>query len=170
MSLVEIEEKNGVAWLWLNRPERHNALVQPLIDELHKAISAVETQNPSALVISGRGYSFSTGGDIHGFLEASTNPNTLVSYADQLVGRLHDVIMDLLAFPAPVLAAVNGPVTGGSVGLMLAADLVAMAEHAFVQPYYSDVGFGPDGGWTALLPEKVGTSQALKNPVFEHAP
>ncbi|WP_297591360.1 enoyl-CoA hydratase/isomerase family protein, partial [Roseibium sp.] len=136
----------------------HNALVPDLIDELRCSIAEAEQKAPVALVLSGRGPSFSTGGDIGGFLEHATSQRDLAIYADELVSALHEAILDLLRFPAPVLAAVNGPVTGGSVGFMLAADLVALSEGAFVQPYYSEVGFGPDGGWTALLPDRNGKS------------
>ena len=95
-------------------------------------------------------------------MDHAENPDLLLAYSERIVGALHDVIIDLLEFPAPVLAAVNGPVTGGSLGLILAADLVAMSDAAFLQPYYSVVGFGPDGGWTALLPERIGTAKALE--------
>ncbi|MHA7776600.1 enoyl-CoA hydratase/isomerase family protein [Roseibium sp. M-1] len=161
MSLVETELRNGAIWLWLSRAERHNALVPALISDLRNAIKEAAAREPVALVLSGRGNSFSTGGDIAGFLDHARSQKELLAYADLLVGGLHEAILDLLAFPAPVLAAVNGPVTGGSTGLMLAADLVALSETAFIQPYYSEVGFGPDGGWTALLPDRIGTAKAL---------
>lgn len=160
--LVETESRNGAFWIWLNRPERHNALVPELMTALHGAVQAAKSEDPVALVLCGRGASFSTGGDVAGFLDRSGVPEDLAAYSEQLVGVLHATILELLAFPAPVLAAINGPVTGGSTGLMLAADMVAISERAFVQPYYSEVGFGPDGGWTALLPERVGTSKALE--------
>ena len=162
MSLVESEHRNGAVWLWLNRPERHNALMPSLLADLRSAISGAARQKPVALVLSGRGASFSTGGDIGGFLAHATSSEDLKTYADELVSALHETVLDLLAFPAPVLAAINGPVTGGSAGLMLAADLVALSDRAFVQPYYCEVGFGPDGGWTALLPDRIGTARALQ--------
>ncbi|GAB2184410.1 enoyl-CoA hydratase/isomerase family protein [Roseibium sp. LAB1] len=161
MSLVETEPRGAAIWLWLNRPDRHNALVPALVSEVRSAIAQAAEADPVALVLSGRGASFSTGGDIGGFLDHAATPGDLLAYSEVLVGGLHEAILDLLTFPAPVLAAVNGPVTGGAAGLLLAADLVAMSETAFVQPYYNQVGFGPDGGWTALLPERIGTSKAL---------
>ncbi len=162
MDLVETDLRNGVFRIWLNRPDRHNALVPELVCSLRAAIAQAAEQGPVALVLSGRGPSFSTGGDIAGFLTHAGSVKELLAYSEELVGALHDAILDLLSFPAPVLAAVNGPVTGGSTGLMLAADMVAMSDRAFVQPYYCAVGFGPDGGWTALLPERIGTVRALQ--------
>ncbi|TYC52139.1 enoyl-CoA hydratase/isomerase family protein [Rhodobacterales bacterium] len=162
MSLVTSEHRGNAIWLWLDRPDRHNALIPELVCDLRKAIADAGRYEPVALVLSGRGLSFSTGGDIAGFLDHAGSGETLEAYAQKLVGALHEAILELLAFPAPVLAAVNGPVTGGSTGLVLTADLVAMAEDSFLQPYYSEVGFGPDGGWTALLPDRIGAAKALE--------
>ena len=162
MSLVETETRDGAIWLWLSRAERHNALVPALISDLRSAIAEAAAVDPVALVLSGRGNSFSTGGDIAGFLDHARSQTELLAYAEMLVGGLHEAILDLLSFPAPVLAAVNGPVTGGSTGLILAADLVALADTAFIQPYYCQVGFAPDGGWTALLPDRIGAARALE--------
>lgn len=161
-SLVKFSHDRNIASVRLNRPERHNALVPGLLDDLRNCLELARGVAPDALVLSAEGRSFSTGGDIGGFMEHTENPDELLAYSDRIVGALHEVIIDLLEFPAPILAAVNGPVTGGSLGLILAADLVAMSEIAFLQPYYGVVGFGPDGGWTALLPERVGTAKALE--------
>lgn len=159
---VSIENRDDVVWVWLNRPDRHNSLIPELISDLKNALMDAARQRPRALVVTAKGSSFSTGGDIAGFLDHRRTQQDLRDYAEELVDGLHGVILDLIDFPAPVLAALNGPVTGGSVGLMLAADLVAMAEHAFLQPYYSQVGFGPDGGWTALMPDRIGVSRTLE--------
>ncbi|MEM8703010.1 MAG: enoyl-CoA hydratase/isomerase family protein [Pseudomonadota bacterium] len=156
------DEADGAVWIRLNRPARHNALVPELIADLGAALDHAAGRDPAALVVTGNGASFSTGGDISGFLAHAGTREELLGYAETLVGGLHDIVLKLLSFPAPVLAAVNGPVTGGAAGLVLAADMVAMSEQAFIQPYYSAVGFAPDGGWTALLPERIGTAKALQ--------
>lgn len=160
--LATLDVDEGVAVLRLNRPDRHNSLVPDLMQAVRTCIAGARRADPVALVVTGIGKSFSTGGDIGGFLANAETDEALLAYADDLVGALHDTVLELLSFPAPVLAAINGPVTGGSAGFLLASDLVAMADHAFLQPYYGEVGFGPDGGWTALLPERVGTSKALE--------
>ncbi|MFX5937574.1 enoyl-CoA hydratase/isomerase family protein, partial [Acinetobacter baumannii] len=81
-------------------------------------------------------------------------------YAAALIGALTAVILRLLDLPCPLITALAGPVTGGSCGLVFTADLVVMGPRAFIQPYYVDVGFAPDGGWTALLPERIGPARA----------
>lgn len=162
MALVGLGWLGKAAVLTLDRPERHNALVPELLEDLRAAIAASVADGATALVLTGAGRSFSTGGDVGAFLDAAGTPEGLDAYGEQIVGALNAVILNLLSLSVPVIAKVNGPVTGGSVGLVLAADLVAIAETAFIQPYYSEVGFSPDGGWTALLPERIGAAKALE--------
>lgn len=159
---VLVERVGAVARLTLNRPDRHNALVPELMEGLRDAVTDLEESAPAAVVLAGAGRSFSTGGDVAGFLaEAERSEEAAVAYARSLVGALHDTILALLRLPVPVIARVQGAVTGGSAGLVLASDLVAMADDAFLQPWYAEVGFGPDGGWTALLPDRIGTARAV---------
>jgi 2-(1,2-epoxy-1,2-dihydrophenyl)acetyl-CoA isomerase len=153
--------EDGVATITLNRPERHNALVPELLEDLRVALARAAAFDIMALILTGAGRSFSTGGDIAGFLKACDRPGGIAGYADRIVGLLNAAILDLLAFPVPVIARVNGAVTGGAVGLVLSSDIVLMAETAFIQPYYGEVGFAPDGGWTALLPERIGPARAI---------
>lgn len=162
MALVRTHWQDRVATVVLDRPDRHNALTPALLDDLRAALRDVEQGAARAVVLTGAGRSFSTGGDVAGFLGVADDPDALADYAGRTVGALHAAILALLALPMPVIARVNGPVTGGSVGLVLAADLVAMADDAFLQPFYSEVGFSPDGGWTALLPDRIGAAKALE--------
>ncbi|MEU8796326.1 enoyl-CoA hydratase/isomerase family protein [Spirillospora sp. NPDC048819] len=84
----------------------------------------------------------------------------LAEYADEIVGLLNRAVLALLRLEVPTVAAVHGPVTGGSLGLVLATDIVLVGPEATFAPWYTVVGFGPDGGWTALLPERIGRSRA----------
>lgn len=147
-----------VATVTLNRPERHNALVPELLAALNGALDSLATDDPVALVLTGAGRSFSTGGDVAAF--AALPRGERRAYADGLVGALNAAILKLIDLPCPVVCRLHGPVTGGSCGLVFASDLIAMAPRAFLQPYYVDVGFAPDGGWTALLPERIGAARA----------
>lgn len=155
---VLLDVADGIATLMLNRPARHNALVPELLAAVNTALDTVSASAPSALVLRGAGRSFSTGGDVAGF--AALPRGARRAYAAGLVGALNAAILKLTSLPCPVVAAVHGPVTGGSCGLVFASDLVAMGPRAFLQSYYVDVGFAPDGGWTALLPERIGPARA----------
>jgi 2-(1,2-epoxy-1,2-dihydrophenyl)acetyl-CoA isomerase len=152
------EQRSEVFRLVLNRPERHNALVPGLLAALHAGLDEARALDPRVMVLTGAGRSFSTGGDVHGF--AAVPRSDRRAYAEGLVGALHEAILKLVDLPFPVVCVANGAVTGGAFGLALASDIVLMAHEAFIAPYYSEVGFSPDGGWTVLLPERIGPMRA----------
>ena len=161
-SLVSLDIADQVATITLDRPERHNALVPELLEDLLSAIETASEGDVFALVLTGAGRSFSTGGDIGAFQAAREGEEGIEAYAERIVGLLNDTILALVDCPVPVIARVNGPMTGGSLGLVLAADIVVMSEAAFLQSYYVEVGFAPDGGWTAMLPELIGAARAVE--------
>jgi enoyl-CoA hydratase/carnithine racemase len=154
--LVSIDA--GVATVTLNRPERHNSLVPELLSQLLEALSGCSRDAEiDVVVLRAAGRSFSTGGDLQGFLD---HADDIRNYAEELVGLLNQVIIAVHDCRAPVIVAVDGQVTGGALGLVLAADIVLVSERATFRPYYVDVGFSPDGGWTALLPSIIGQKRA----------
>ncbi|MFG2087986.1 MULTISPECIES: enoyl-CoA hydratase/isomerase family protein [unclassified Spirillospora] len=184
--LVRTESAAGVATLTLDRPRRHNSLVPRLLTDLLTAVEGLPDET-RAVVLAAEGRSFSTGGDVRAFAERAGLPvegrpraplgtprsdeagdnagdeagdKALAEYADEIVGLLNRAVLALLRLEVPTVAAVHGPVTGGSLGLVLAADIVLAGPEASFAPWYTVVGFGPDGGWTALLPERIGRARA----------
>lgn len=154
MVLVLLEIREGVAKVTLNRPERHNSLIPELLENFLEIIEPLhEDRDLRALCLGAKGRSFSTGGDLRGFIE---HIEEIGAYAERLVGLLNRVILSIVALPVPTVCAVHGMVTGGSLGLALACDSILVAPAASFTPYYSQVGFSPDGGWTAMLPEVIG--------------
>ncbi|MFC4260829.1 enoyl-CoA hydratase/isomerase family protein [Marinobacter lacisalsi] len=156
---VIYRQEGDVARLTLNRPERHNALVPELLDDLKEALTQCRREQPAALLIDAAGKSFSTGGDVAGFY--NTPRHEREAYASRVVGTLNEVILQLLTLPVPTLTAVHGMVTGGSLGLVLASDIVVASPRASFAPWYTVVGYSPDGGWTALMPDRIGRARAL---------
>lgn len=156
--LVTLQRRGEVALISLNRPQRHNALVPELLDALLRALGHPDSQGAAALVLRAEGPSFSTGGDLAGF---RSHRETIGAYAHGLVGQLNAAIIAIYTHPAPVVCAVQGQVTGGSLGLLLASDHVIMRRGVTITPYYSVVGFSPDGGWTAMLPGIIGRQRAM---------
>lgn len=146
----------------LDRPGRGNALTPDLLDGVLAGLDRAASKGARAVVITGAGRAFSAGGDVSEFRNRAGDRDALLAYADRIVGTLNRTILRIREMPCPVIAAVNGPVTGGSVGLMLAADVIVMARGAFVQPYYARMGFAPDGGWTALMPERIGRARTVR--------
>jgi 2-(1,2-epoxy-1,2-dihydrophenyl)acetyl-CoA isomerase len=159
MNGMVLQETIGpVAVVTLNRPERHNSLVPDFLREILAAVKGVSA-SPTirALVLQANGRSFSTGGDAQGFVDHADN---IEAYAREIVGLLNQVILALIDLPVPVVTAVHGIVTGGSLGFILGSDIVLVAPEASFTPYYSVVGPSPDGGWAGLLPLLIGPRRA----------
>lgn len=156
-ALVRLEQAGAVARVTLANPARCNALTVELLADLNAVLDRLDA--PRALVLAAEGRHFSTGGDV-ARLAAEVAAGNGPAHAETLVGALNTAVLKLAALPCPVLARVQGALTGGALGLVLAADLVAMTPDAFVQPWYAAVGFAPDGGWTAMLPARIGAQRA----------
>lgn len=159
MSLVRVERADKVARLVLCRAGMQNALVPELLDDLLAALAqAAPDPDCSAVILAAEGQAFSIGGDMRRFQRERAG--NLEAYSSNLVGKLNAAILALIELPQPVIAAVHGIVTGGSLGLVLACDLVYCAPQVVFKAHYATVGFAPDGGWTALLGRAVGVHRA----------
>lgn len=144
--------------LVLNAP-RANALEPGFLQQILGAVRRAEAEAPDVLVIRS-GKNFCSGGDVALFCKAAEE-GTARAYSQQVVPVLQEIVYRLVAMPSLVAVAARGAITGGGAGLLFAADLAVLHPAAFVQPYYGKVGFAPDGGWCALLPEKIGAGRAM---------
>jgi len=153
-------DRAGVAVLTLARPASGNALVPDLLLDLCVALEAIARRDDvRAVVLAAEGRSFSSGGDMRRFAAEMRGPG-LQTYSAELVGLLNQAIVALLRLPQPAVAAVDGPVLGGSIGLVLACDVVVASRRAVFRAHHARAGFAPDGGWTAMLPRVVGARRA----------
>ncbi len=158
MGVVLVERRGRVAILTLNRP----AALNGLDDELRLAIkreleAAAADDTVGVVVLTGAGRGFSAGAD----LKAAT----FVSGAEverQINEEYGGAIRAIARMPKPVVAAVNGFVTGIAASYVLACDLVVMAEQAFFQVPFQRIGLVPDGGMTWLLTERIGHRLAFE--------
>jgi enoyl-CoA hydratase/carnithine racemase len=159
-SLVILEKSGPVATITLNRPKRHNSLVPELLNELVGAVESLRgSPDMRVMILQANGHSFSTGGDVQAFYD---HRPAIETYSKQVVGLLNEAILSFITLPFPIVAAVHGIVTGGSIGLVLASDIVLVAPEATFTPYYATVGYSPDGGWTAMLPALIGVRRAAE--------
>jgi 2-(1,2-epoxy-1,2-dihydrophenyl)acetyl-CoA isomerase len=158
--LILLDYVGATAVVTLNRPQRHNSLVPALLRQLLDVLAEVAADDAvRAVVLRANGRSFSTGGDALGFVQHADN---MAPYAREIVGLLNQVILALVDLPVPVITAVHGIVTGGSLGFILGSDIVLVAPEASFAPFYSEVGPSPDGGWAVLLPLVIGPRRAAE--------
>jgi 2-(1,2-epoxy-1,2-dihydrophenyl)acetyl-CoA isomerase len=164
LSTLRIEVDGEIGTLTLDRPDAFNAMSPEMILELGTAFAWLADQAPlRALIVTGAGKAFCSGGDINGF-KAGVEDDSIDLPAQVRRGAeaLHTAIIDLRRIPYPVIAAVNGAAAGAGFSLALACDIRIAAEDAFVACAYGRIGASPDGGMTYFLPRVVGPSRALE--------
>jgi len=161
MAQVDVSIDGDLCTVTLNKAERHNSLTLPFMRAVEGALAQACGSDAHLILLKAEGRSFSTGGDITGFLEQAENSAALQDYAAELVGSLNRSLVAMITAPQPIFVAAQGLVTGGAAGFLFASDTCLMAEKAFLQPYYGEVGFAPDGGWTALLPSIIAPRRAM---------
>ena len=157
---LEIQLKNGVLHLRLNRPEKKNAITLAMYQALNSALADAQT-NPQikAVLFSGSAEVFSAGNDLQDFFKvdsAVSNPDSPVL----------NFLRWLVNFEKPLVAAVNGFAIGIGTTLLLHCDLVYASDDAqFALPFVK-LGLCPEAASSLLLPRLAGHAQAAEKLWF----
>ena len=135
---LEIVREAGVATIWMNRPDVHNAFNAQLIADLTTACIALDTDDTvRAVVLAGRGKSFSAGADLSWMRRAAGAPvEAKLADARKLAGMLRT----LAEMNKPTIARVHGAALGGGMGLASACDICIAGDKAVFAT--SEVKFG----------------------------
>jgi len=151
--MVDVESEGGVARIFLNRPEKVNALDSAHLEELLTSIEAAAHPAIRVVVLAGRGRAFCGGADVNELERLSAQT------AGAFVGKIHRVCAALRRLPVPVVAALHGAVIGAGLELAAACDLRIAAEGTrFAMP---EVRRGiPSVVEAALLPRLMGSGRA----------
>ena len=154
---VLYEERDGVAWITLNRPDKLNALNANVFRLVLAALERLEASPTASVgVLTGAGRAFAAGADIDDYVDISVHDYR--GFMD--VGRATaDRIQSLRK---PVIAAVRGFALGGGFELVLACDLVVVADNARLGLPETKLGLSPGGGGTQRLPRLVGRQRAME--------
>jgi 2-(1,2-epoxy-1,2-dihydrophenyl)acetyl-CoA isomerase len=160
---VQLEmREDSVAVLTLNRPEALNALTTEMGREFMSAIGEARQRGARALVLTGAGRAFCAGGDLREMQKMAEREGRIEAFFDEPLGLLNQCILLLQQVQLPVIAAVNGPASGGGCNLALACDIVIAAESARFNQAFVKVGLSPDCGGTYVLPRLVGLKRAAE--------
>ena len=163
--LLLVEREGGIVTLTLNNPEERNPISDlPMVEAILAALEAVSLDPAArAVILTGAGSSFSTGGNIKkmgpGQGLADADPTKTRRNYKQGIQRLP------LAFDAlevPVIAAVNGPAIGAGCDLALMCDIRIAGESARFAESFVKLGIVPGDGGAWLLPRVVGYARAAE--------
>lgn len=155
---VLTEISGGIARLTLNRPDKGNAINQPMADALlEAALRCGSDRDVRCVVLSGAGKMFCVGGDIGDFAE---NSDAIAPFLSRLAGTLHQATSLFAAMKKPMITLVNGPAAGAGMSMAIAGDIALADPSAHFTAGYLGIGLTPDGGMTWLLPRLVGMRTA----------
>ena len=154
------DERGGVATLTLNRPERKNPLTFDSYAELRDLFAALKyATDVKAVVITGAGGNFCSGGDVHEII----GPLTKMSMPEMLefTRMTGDLIRNMRNCPQPLIGAIDGICAGAGAMMALACDLRYGSPATKTAFLFTRVGLaGADMGACALLPRVIGQGRA----------
>ena len=138
LNTVELEATpGGVATVLINRPGKHNAFNDRVVEQLADAFETVRTSTCRAMILRGAGKSFSAGGDLE-WMRAAGHYTKAENEADALA--MAHMLKKLADLPMMTIASVQGACMGGGCGLVAACDVaVARADAKF---RFSEVRLG----------------------------
>lgn len=135
------KDARGVATLWLNRADKHNAFDARVIAELNAALAEVgDDASIRFLVLRGRGKHFSAGADL-GWMRASARLDYQANLDD--AHQLGELMQRLHQLPQPTLAVVQGAAFGGALGLIACCDMAIGASDALFCLSEVRIGLAP---------------------------
>ncbi|WP_350352897.1 enoyl-CoA hydratase-related protein [Microbacterium sp. A8/3-1] len=153
--MIDLTIADDVATVVLNAPAKLNSLDEQALHGLDAAYAEAEAGGVRALVLRGEGRAFCAGRDISG-----VDPRD-----DDVMGYLGGLVTPLLQrmsrFPAPTFAVAHGACLGVGLGLLIATDVVYVAESAKIGSPFAALGATLDSGGHALFLERLGAHKTL---------
>ncbi|WP_433586273.1 enoyl-CoA hydratase/isomerase family protein [Microbacterium hydrocarbonoxydans] len=153
--MIDLTIADDVATIALNAPSKLNSLDEQALHDLGSAYDEAEAAGVRALVLRGEGLAFCAGRDISG-----VDPRD-----DDVIGYLGGLVTPLLrrmsTFPAPTFAVAHGACLGVGLGLLIATDVVYVAESAKIGSPFAALGATLDSGGHALFLDRLGAHKTL---------
>jgi enoyl-CoA hydratase/carnithine racemase len=153
---LQIDDLNRVRTITLDRPEALNAFNEALYDATAEALlDAAADPAVAVVLLTGNGRAFSAGTDLLEMHERATNPD-FVAGKHGFLGLLDA----LVAFPKPLVCAVNGVGLGIGMTILGYADLAFMSTAARLRCPFTSLGVAPEAASSYLFPQLLGRQQA----------
>jgi enoyl-CoA hydratase len=156
---IILEHEKGITTIYVNRPEKLNALNKATIQELHETLKLVD-ENPDirVIIITGSGEkAFVAGADIAEFAHFTAEEGA------QLAAKGQQILFDFIEnMKTPVIAAINGFALGGGLELAMACHFRIASENAKMGLPETSLGLIPGYGGTQRLPQLIGKGRATE--------
>jgi 2-(1,2-epoxy-1,2-dihydrophenyl)acetyl-CoA isomerase len=153
--VIDFSVADGVAEIVLNDPAKLNALDEAALADLGAAFDRAEKESVRAVILRGEGRAFCAGRDISNVTPATDDA---IAYLDGLVTPL---LRRISEFPAPTFAVATGACLGVGLGLLIASDVVYVADTARIGSPFANLGATLDSGGHALFFERLGAHRTL---------
>jgi len=168
---LEIESAGGVSILWLNRPEKLNALHRPLWDDIPAAVASLDADEATrVIVLAGRGKAFCAGIDLIDHAPALAGGGSISGRGDSAVAKRRALYEDIQRYQRtascfeatdkPVIAAIQGACLGAGMDLVTACDLRLASSEASFSVRETRIAMVADVGVLQRLPRIVGDGVA----------
>jgi enoyl-CoA hydratase len=161
-SVLTIEIQAHVATLWLDRPEKRNAMAREIVADLPRAMAAIEQHDDiRAVIIAARGKSFTVGLDLTSMTGSPSDNEENVSGATASLRQMkittdfQNAITAVAKCPVPVIAAIHSHCLGAGVDLATACDIRLASQDATFGVRETKIGIVADVGTLQRLPSIV---------------
>jgi enoyl-CoA hydratase len=153
---IEVEVRDHVGWLWLNRPDKRNALSADMWADIPSAVAQLdEDESVRVIVVAGRGPAFTVGIDLAMLMSVTPSGASDADAKRQLYRKIKELQDTMTAFETtakPVIAAIHGWCIGAGVDLITATDIRLAAADAMFGVRETKIGLVADVGTLQRLP------------------
>jgi 2-(1,2-epoxy-1,2-dihydrophenyl)acetyl-CoA isomerase len=157
---IELIREEGIALIYLNRPDVLNALNETMKSELIHALKETEEDdNIRVMILTGRGRGFCAGADLNRFLEVQESDK---DHKKKIRFGSLDLPRAFIQYPKPIIAAINGPSYGFGFTVTLTCDIRLASERAKFSCAFIRIGVTPEFCSTYFLPRLVGYGKAAE--------
>ena len=157
-SEVTFDQLGAVLFINFNKPASKNAMDTSMARLLSDKLKAVASDRSiRAIVLRGSGDNFMDGSDLSGYVVGG---NTAQEQIFQRIQFFYSSIRELACTDRPVIASLDGAVSGSGLSFLLASDIVIASDRVSISSNFLSHALLPDGGVSFFLPRKIGISKA----------
>ncbi len=156
MDSIIMDIDQGIATIWINRPEKFNSFNQEMALSLQQKLQECDKNDAvRAILLTAKGKAFCAGQDLAEAIE-----NNGIELPEIVEKHYNPIVKLIRSIEKPIICAVNGVAAGAGANIALACDIVVAHENAQFIQAFSKIGLIPDSAGTFFLPRLIGLQKA----------